>query len=62
MGNLAKGRWECLTATGFLSVEVFALKGLVTCYVLFFIDIAFRSAHIASVTILPDRAWMAGGA
>jgi len=30
-----KAHWECLTATDFLSVEVFTIKGLVTHYVLY---------------------------
>lgn len=53
-----RAHWECLTATDFLSVEVCTLKGLVTYYVLFFIDIASRSVHIAGVTPHPDSAWM----
>jgi putative transposase len=43
-----KAHWECLTATDFLSVEVCTIKGLVTHYILFFIDIASRSVHVAS--------------
>jgi hypothetical protein len=39
-----------LTATDFLSVEVCTIKGLVTYYVLFFIDIASRSVHIGGIT------------
>ena len=35
-----KAHWECLTATDFLSVAVYTITGLVTYYVLFFIDIA----------------------
>jgi transposase InsO family protein len=46
-----KAHWECLTATDFLSVEVDTLKGLVTYYVLFFID-------IAGITPQPDNPWM----
>ncbi len=53
-----KAHWECLAATDFLSVEVFTLKGLVTQYVLFFIDIASRSVHIAGITPHPDSSWM----
>jgi transposase InsO family protein len=53
-----KAHWECLTATDFLSVEVCTLKGLVTYYILFFIDIASRSVHIAGITVHPDNAWM----
>jgi len=53
-----KAHWECLTATDFLSVEVYTLKGLVTYYILFFIDIASRSVHIAGITPQPDNRWM----
>jgi putative transposase len=51
--------WECLKATDFLSVEVLTIKGLVTHYVLFFIDIASRSVHVAGITPHPDSSWMA---
>jgi putative transposase len=50
--------WECLTATDFLSVEVFTFKGLITYYLLFFIDIASRKVHVAGITPHPDTAWM----
>ncbi len=53
-----KAHWECLAATDFLSVEVLTLRGLVTQYVLFFIDIASRSVHIAGITPHPDSSWM----
>jgi putative transposase len=41
-----------------LSVEVCTIKGLVTHYVLFFIDIASRSVHIGGITPHPDSSWM----
>lgn len=53
-----KAHWECLVATDFLSVEVCTIKGLVTQYILFFIDIASRSVHIVGITSHPDNAWM----
>jgi hypothetical protein len=53
-----KAHWECLTATDFLSVEVFTFKGLITYYLLFFIDIASRKVHVAGITPHPDNAWM----
>jgi putative transposase len=53
-----KAHWECLTATDFLSVEVYTIKGLFTYYILFFIDIASRSVHIAGITPHPDNRWM----
>ena len=53
-----KAHWECFTATDFLNVEVFTFKGLITHYILFFIDIASRSVHVAGTTPHPDNAWM----
>ena len=53
-----KAHWECLSATDFLSVEVFTLKGLTTYYLLFFIDLASRCVHLAGMTSHPDNAWM----
>jgi putative transposase len=53
-----KAHWECLTATDFLSVEVHTIKGLITYYILFFIDLASRSVHIAGITPHPDNRWM----
>jgi transposase InsO family protein len=53
-----KAHWECLTATDFLSVEVCTIKGLVTHYVLFFIDIASRSVHLGGITPHPGNSWM----
>jgi len=53
-----KAHWECSTATDFLSVEVFTIKGLITQYILFFIDIASRSVHVAGITPHPDNSWM----
>jgi putative transposase len=34
------------------------MRGLVTQYVLFFIDIASRSVHVAGITPYPDNSWM----
>jgi putative transposase len=53
-----KAHWECVTASDFLSVEIFTIKGFVTQYVLFFIDLASRSVHVAGVTPHPDDSWM----
>jgi transposase InsO family protein len=53
-----KAHWECLTATDFMSVEVCTIKGLVTQYILFFIDIASRSVYVAGITPHPDNSWM----
>jgi putative transposase len=53
-----KANWECLAATDFLNVEVCTFRGLVTHYILFFIDIASRSVLVAGITPHPDDLWM----
>jgi len=57
-----RAHWECLVATDFLAVEVCTIRGLVTHYVLFFIDIASRAVKIAGITPHPDTRWMAQNA
>jgi putative transposase len=49
---------ECLVAADFLTVEVCTIRGLVTHYVLFFMDIANRAVKIAGITPHPDSQWM----
>ena len=41
--------------TDFLTDEVYTMKGLVNYYILFFIDIASRSVHIAGITPHSDN-------
>jgi hypothetical protein len=53
-----KAHWECLTATDFMSVEVCTIKGLVTQYILFFIDLPSRSVHVAGISRYLDNSWM----
>ena len=51
-----KAHWEILAATDFFTVEVWTLRGLVTHHVLFFIELATRSVHVAGVTTHPNDA------
>jgi putative transposase len=53
-----KAHWECVAATDFFTVEVCTARGLVTFYVLFFLDLASRAVKIAGVTANPGAAWM----
>jgi putative transposase len=53
-----KAHWECVAATDFFTVEVCTVRGLVTFYVLFFLDLASRTVKIAGVTRNPADAWM----
>ena len=47
-----------LAATDFLSVEVLTLGGLVTYYILFFINIETRRVEVVGITEHPDERWM----
>src|SRR5262245_36329691 len=47
-----------LAGTDFFTAEVLTLRGLVTYYVLFFIDLESRRVDIAGVAVHPDEPWM----
>ena len=49
---------EVLVATDFFTAEVWTTAGLMTYYVLFFIHLSSRKAHVAGVTPHPNQAWM----
>ena len=49
---------DVLVATDFFTTEVWTLGGLVTFYVLFFIELGSRRVHIAGVTPHPNAQWM----
>jgi hypothetical protein len=53
-----KAHWECVAATDFSTVEVCTARGLVTFFVLFFIDLASRTVKIAGATTNPRGVWM----
>jgi putative transposase len=47
-----------LAGTDFFTAEVLTLRGLMTCYVLFFIYLESRRVDIAGITIHPNEPWM----
>jgi putative transposase len=47
-----------LAGTEFFTAEVLTLRGLVTCYLLFFIHLESRRVDIAGNTVQPDEPWM----
>lgn len=49
---------DVLGACGFFTAEVLTLKGLLTYYVLFFVQLSTRKVEIAGITPYPDEAWM----
>jgi transposase InsO family protein len=53
-----KAHWQVLAAVDFTTIEVWSSRGLVTCYLLFVMELATRRVHFAGVTPNPDEAWM----
>ncbi len=47
-----------LAAADFFTVEVWGLRGLVTFYVFFVIELATRRIEIAGITPNPNEAWV----
>jgi hypothetical protein len=56
--DVSEGTLECVAATDFFTVEFCTARGLVTFYVLFFIDLASRVVKLAGATTNPGDAWM----
>jgi transposase InsO family protein len=50
--------WDVLAAADFFTVEVWGLRGLVTFYVFFVIELATRRIEIAGIAPGPSEAWM----
>jgi len=49
---------EVTVAADFFTAEVLTVRGLITYYVLFFIDLGTRIVHIAGITAHPNQQWM----
>ena len=53
-----RAHWSVLAAADFFTVEVWGLRGLVTIYVFFVIELATRRIEIAGVTTGPSEGWI----
>ncbi len=53
-----KAHWDVLASVDFTTIEIWAKKGLVTYYLLFFMELATRRVHFAGLTIQPDEGWL----
>ena len=53
-----RAHWSVLAAGDFFTVEVWGLRGLVTIYVFFVIELATRRIEIAWATTGPNEVWM----
>jgi hypothetical protein len=56
--DFIRAHMDVLAGTDFFTVEVLTLKGLVTYYVLFFIQLETRRVCLAGITRYPDQPWM----
>src|ERR1035441_8453572 len=56
--DFIRAHMAVLVTTDFFTVEVLTLKGLVTYYVLFFIQLESRRVCLAGITPHPDQQWM----
>jgi len=53
-----KAHWETFTAADFFTVEVWTFSGLVTFYILFFMELSTRKVYLAGITHSPDGSFM----
>ncbi|MBT8207364.1 MAG: DDE-type integrase/transposase/recombinase [Acidimicrobiia bacterium] len=53
-----EAHWSTMTAADFFTVEVWTWRGLVTLYVLFFMDLATRRVYLGGITTNPNTQWM----
>ena len=56
--DFIRAHMDVLTGTDFFTVEVLTLKGLMTYYVLFFIQLETRRVCLAGITPYSDQQWM----
>lgn len=56
--DFIRAHMDVLVGTDFFTVEVLTLKGLVTYYVLFFLQLESRRVCLAGITPHPDQEWM----
>jgi hypothetical protein len=56
--GVLKAHWRSIVAADFFTAEVWSLRGLVTHYVLFIIELAKRVVHIAGITTQPNESRM----
>jgi putative transposase len=53
-----KAHWEVLASVDFTTIEVGTKKGLVTYYLLLFMELATRRVYFAGFTDQPDEGWL----
>ena len=56
--SFLQAHWDVLASVDFTTIEIWTRSGLVTCYLLFVMELATRRVHFAGLTAYPDEAWM----
>jgi len=56
--SFLEAHWDVLASVDFTTIEVWTKSGLVTCYLLFVMELATRRVHFAGLTANPDEGWM----
>jgi len=56
--SFLQAHWDVLASVDFTTVEVWTKSGLVTCYLLFVMELATRRVHFGGCTANPDEFWM----
>ena len=56
--SFLEAHWDVLASLDFTTIEVWTKSGLVTCYLLFVMELATRRVHFAGCTANPEELWM----
>lgn len=56
--SFLEAHWDVLASVDFTTIEVWTISGIVTCYLLFVMELSSRRVHFAGCTANPDEAWM----
>ena len=56
--SFLEAHWDVLASVDFTTIEVWTRRGLVTYYLLFFMQLATRRVHFAGLTANPGEGWM----
>jgi len=56
--SFLNAHWDVLASVDFTTITVWTKSGLITYYLLFFMELATRRVHLAGLTAHPDEEWM----
>ena len=56
--SFLQAHWDVLASVDFTTIEIWTRSGLVTCYLMFVMELATRRVHLAGCTTNPDEGWM----